>query len=258
MRPIWPIVRRIWITAGLGATAVFIVWSIVAYRANAEARAAAESDSAVRVTRADGVWRFVPGQTPASLTTLIFFPGALVDPRAYAPLARAVANAGYPVILVELPRRGAFGGADSPELESRIRSVLAEAKGGPVVVAGHSRGGVVVSQIAARNAALLSGIVIVGSSHPRDHDLSALAVPVTKIVGTRDGLASPSEVRHNAHLLPPHTRWIWIKGGNHSQFGWYGFQPLDRWPRVTASAQRATMIQGVLETIRRIDSGATR
>ncbi|MBA3890466.1 MAG: hypothetical protein H0X64_08040 [Gemmatimonadaceae bacterium] len=44
-------------------------------------------------------------------------------------------------------------------------------------------------------------------------------------VGTRDGLASPAEVRGNAGLLPAHTRWIWIEGGNHFQFGWYGFQP---------------------------------
>jgi pimeloyl-ACP methyl ester carboxylesterase len=183
-------------------------------------------------------------------TTLVFFPGALVDPRAYAPLARFVAAAGYPVVIVELPRRGAFGGADSPELAARIRSVLTPDSSARIVVGGHSRGAVVASRVAAENAAKLSGLAIIGSSHPRDHDLSSLRIPVTKIVGTRDGLATPREVRQNARLLPAQTRWIWIEGGNHSQFGWYGLQPLDRRPRINATRQRKEMIEGVLHLLR--------
>jgi len=250
-RRIWPIIRRVWITLGLAATAVFVVWSLVAYRATSEARAALRSDSLVAVERGEGVWRFQPGDTDTARASLVFFPGALVDPRAYAPLARAVAAAGHRAILVELPRRGAFGGAESPELRARIRNVLA-AEGGPAgfVVGGHSRGGVVASQVAATDPAGLSGLVLIGTSHPRDQDLSWLDIPVTKIVGTRDGLASPHEVRQNARLLPGHTRWIWIEGGNHSQFGWYGFQPMDRRPRTDAANQRRRMVKGVLELLR--------
>ena len=245
-RRLWPIIRRIWIAAGLGVTAVFVIWSLIAYRANGEARAAVPSDPLVGVARSDGIWRLTPAGAPARAPALVFFPGALVDPRAYLPLARAVAGAGHRVFLVELPRRGAFGGADSPELDARIRSALL-AQGGAVVVAGHSKGAVVASRVAADDPEGLSGLVIIGSSHPRDHDLSSLRIPVTKIVGTRDGLASPARVRENASLLPPQTRWLWIEGANHSQFGWYGFQPMDRRPRIDAATQRATMIQGVLD-----------
>ena len=87
-------------------------------------------------------------------------------------------------------------------------------------------------------------------------DLSSLTIPVTKIVGTRDGLATPDEVQQNAPLLPRHTRWVWIEGGNHSQFGWYGFQPLDRRPRVAASTQRSVMIQAVLDVLRNTRNAA--
>lgn len=256
-RRVWPIIRRIWITLGLGATAVFVAWSLVAYRANPEARDAATSDSLVTVEYADGVWRFRSNDVRAASTTFVFFPGALVDPRAYAPLARSVASAGYPAFVVELPRRGAFGGADAPELDARISSVLSsEVSCGRTVVGGHSRGAVVASRLASRDPDPLSGLVIIGSTHPRDHDLSSLSIPVTKVVGTRDGLASPDKVRQNAALLPSHTRWMWIEGGNHSQFGWYGFQPLDRRPRVDASVQRAAMLDGVLEILRDVDQGA--
>ncbi len=247
---LWPIIRRVWVTLGLTATAIFITWSLIAYRANPEGRRAAVSDSTVSVRYDEGIWRFEGASAPKE-PTLVFFPGSLVDPRAYAPLAKRVAAEGYRVVLVELPRRGAFGGADSPELRIRIDSILSSlGDSSGFVLGGHSRGAVVASTAASRQGSNLRGLILIGTTHPRDVDLSGLSIPVTKIVGTRDGLARPDDVRHNAGLLPPHTRWIWIEGGNHSQFGWYGFQPMDRRPRVDAAEQRAVMISGVLDLLR--------
>lgn len=253
IRKHWPLVRRAWITLGLTVTAVFIAWSLVAYRADPEAEAASATDDAVTVTYTDGIWQFHP-VTRSKSSTLIFFPGALVDPRAYAPLARSVAEAGYPVSLVELPRRGAFGGAESPELRTRIATALASTPDEhSVVVGGHSRGAVVASALSAREPGP-AGVVLIGTSHPRDVDLSTLDVPVTKIVGTRDGLASPEEVEQNASLLPAQTRWVWVAGGNHSQFGWYGFQPMDRRPGISAADQRRIMTQAVLDLLQSVES----
>ena len=186
---------------------------------------------------------------------LIFFAGALVDPVAYAPLTRAVAQAGFPAYLVPLPQRGAFGGADDPGLYARADSILGSGGGRAWVIGGHSRGGVVASTIAARRPSAIAGLILVGTSHPRDVDLSALAVPVTKIVGTRDGLASPEEVRGNAHLLPPTTEWTWVEGGNHSQFGWYGFQPGDRPARMEREEQHRLMIDAVVAALERVPAG---
>ncbi|MEO8201341.1 MAG: alpha/beta fold hydrolase [Gemmatimonadota bacterium] len=229
-----------------------MIWSLLAYRASSEAREAVLSNSLVSVSHQDGVWTFTPVQVHVKTTGFMFLPGALVDPRAYAPLARSMAEKGYRVALIELPRRGAFGGADSPEMNRRISTVF-NSVGLPRrwVVGGHSRGAVVASRVASQNQDV-AGLVIIGSSHPRDYDLSSLRVPVTKVVGTRDGLASPAEVRENAPKLPPQTRWVWIEGGNHSQFGWYGFQPMDRVARIDASDQRAIMIQEVAELLDRV------
>lgn len=253
----WPVIRRVWITVGLAVTAVFVVWSLIAYRANSVAREATAADHTVAVAYADGIWKFSPATGPIS-STLLFFPGALVDPRAYAPLARSVAEAGYQVLLVELPFRGAFGGAESPELRMRIAAALASIPDyRSVVVGGHSRGAVVASAFAAREPRL-AGVVLIGTSHPRDVDLSGLDVPVTKIVGTRDGIASPEKVEQNATLLPAQTRWVWVEGGNHSQFGWYGFQPTDRRSRIPAVEQRTIMTQSVLEFLQAVDSSHAR
>ena len=253
-RPLWPLIRRIWITLGIGATIVFAGWSLVAYRASAAARRALNTDDRVAVTREHDAWSFTPRAT-AQRTALVFFPGALVDPVAYAPLVRAAAEAGFPAHLIELPRRGAFGGADDPAVEQRLERVLT-GPGMPRqwVVAGHSRGAVVASRVAAERREGMDGLVVIGSSHPRDVDLSGLPVAVTKIVGTRDGLASPAEVEANRAKLPPGTRWVWVEGANHSQFGWYGFQPGDRRATITADSQRTVMVRAVLEALARASS----
>ena len=251
-RSLWRTVRRVWVTTGVSVTVGFIAWSLIAYRADGEARRAAVSDENVAVSHADGVWRY---QSPAAarMPHLIFFPGALVAPRAYAPMARVLTQKGYPVIVVELPRRGVFGGAESSALASRVESALRSvAASGKVVVGGHSRGAVVASAAAARHHSRLDGLVLIGSTHPRDVDLSGLKIPVTKIVGTRDGVAKPEAVKRNASLLPAHTRWIWVNGGNHSQFGWYGFQPMDRRARITPEKQRAIMIDAVASLLREV------
>ena len=247
---VWRWVKRIWIGAGLTATTVFVTWSLIAFRASEEARAAEQGDTVVRVERQNGLRRFEPLSGTPRDAGLLFFPGGMVDPTAYAPLARAAASAGHIVVILDLPRRGVFGGADDPELFERARSVM-RSRDGPRrwVVAGHSRGAVVASQLASERPRGMAGLVLIGTTHPRDVELSTLTIPVTKIAATRDGLARLAAVQANQHLLPASTRWVWIEGGNHSQFGWYGFQPGDWTAEIDALAQRRQMIEAILTAL---------
>jgi len=251
---LWLRIRRIWAVLGSAAFVIFTGWSVIAYRASSVAHAALQSDTLVQVTQTEDSWSFSPKGKRAPLTSLLFFPGALVSPVAYAPLARAVAIAGFSATILKLPRRGAFGGADDPRLFARARALMT-APGGPSawVVAGHSRGAVVATQLAAGRPKGLAGLVFIGSSHPRDVSLATLEIPVAKIVGTRDGLASPGEVNANRQQLPASTHWVWVEGGNHSQFGWYGFQPGDHFARIPASDQRAAMINAVVEMMHAVN-----
>jgi predicted alpha/beta-hydrolase family hydrolase len=244
---LWRRIRRIWVTLGLTVLVVFVAWSALAYRSSAVANRAAHTDPRVSVTHSEGAWFFKPTNATTMRTTgLLFFAGALVDPRAYAPMARAVAEAGFVAVIVELPRRGAFGGADDPALLVRARGIMRQSTDAMLwVVGGHSRGAVVACNLAAEGAPI-AGLVLVGTSHPRDVDLSRLSLPVTKIVGTRDGLASEEEVKANQVKLPPHTRWVWIEGGNHSQFGWYGFQPGDSRAHIPRATQQRVMTDAIL------------
>jgi pimeloyl-ACP methyl ester carboxylesterase len=249
VRRLWRIVRAIWITAGLTFTAVFVTWSLLAYRSSEDARAALQSGGGITIAHREGHWTFDPPE-PSS-TGLLFFAGALVDPVAYAPLARRIAEAGFPVLLVELPRRGAFGGADGPEVFARAR--LAAASRPRVrrwIVAGHSRGGVVAAQIVRDGFPGLAGAVLIGTSHPRDFSIAATTIPMTRVYGTRDTVADVEKLERTRANLPPSTRVIAIDGGNHSQFGYYGFQPGD-WPAtISRDAQQAITRTALLDALR--------
>ena len=264
-KTLWQRIRRIWVISGLLATIGFIGWCAIAYRASAEGEAAMSSNARVVVTDINGIVRFSPAsQAQTTPVGLLFFPGALVDPAAYAPLGQALAQAGYPVIMVPLPRRGAFGGADSPELlRTAVTAIHDDERAMQWVIGGHSRGAVVaarlVSQMASLGAGSMAGLLLVGTTHPRDVDLSSLKWPVTKIVGTRDGIAPLDKVEANRSLLPATTHWVRIEGGNHSQFGWYGFQPFDHFAAITRDSQHEQLIAAVIESLRRAaDAGPRR
>lgn len=60
--------------------------------------------------------------------------------------------------------------------------------------------------------------------------------------GTRDTVADVEKIVANRAKLPAAARMVPIAGGNHSQFGYYGFQ-LGDWPATIAreGQQRQTL-----------------
>jgi pimeloyl-ACP methyl ester carboxylesterase len=245
----WKRLRRFWVGFAIAATVAFAGWSLVAYRANEEARLAAMSGAGVDVTFEDGIWSFRPAKPDPNRASLVFFPGAFVDPVAYAPLMRAAAAEGHAAYLVELPRRGVLGGAEDPQVGARLQSLLGRAGLPRWWVAGHSRGAVIACQVADRAPAGLDGALLIGTTHPRDVDLSQSALDIVKIGGTHDGIARRQDAEANAARLPATTRWVWIAGANHSHFGWYGFQPGDWRADIPADSQRRLLIDAVLAAL---------
>jgi pimeloyl-ACP methyl ester carboxylesterase len=252
--PLWARIRRIWATVGTIALVAFTGWSALAFRASGQAKQALASDARAEVTRGEGVWRMDPRDQPPRRAGLVFFPGGLVDPAAYAPLVRAAAEAGFPAVLVELPRRGAFGGADDPRVFQRAHAAMAAtASVRSWVAAGHSRGGAVAARFASIAETSLAGLVLIGTSHPRDFSLAALTIPVVKVLGSRDCVADMEKSEANRRLLPPAARWIVIEGANHSQFGSYGFQPGDCFASIDRARQHAVTVEAMLEALRAAD-----
>ena len=249
-KTVWARVRRIWVRAGAVSLVVFPVWMLIAFRASSHARTALSSDQRAAVMRGADHWTFEPRAASAG-AGLVFFPGAIVDPVAYAPLLRDVAAAGYPAILVEVPRRGALGGADDPRVFDRARTAMRALRDTHEwVVAGHSRGGLIAATFARGEPSAFAGLVLIGTTHPRDFSLADAPLPVTKVYGTRDTVADVEKIMANRASLPPAARMIAIAGGNHSQFGYYGFQIGD-WPAtITREEQQRQTLAALLDVLR--------
>jgi hypothetical protein len=58
----------------------------------------------------------------------------------------------------------------------------------------------------------------------------------------------------NQRLLPAHTRWVEIKGGNHSQFGHYGHQLFDGKAAISRVEQQKVARSALLDAINQVES----
>lgn len=157
-------------------------------------------------------------------SSILFFPGALVQPEAYAPLALNLSKKGSDVYIQKIPFRIAItDNMEQAELEKAFKTIQSS-KNNKWFIAGHSRGGRVASNFVSKYPELLSGMILLGTSHPKEKNLTTLKFPVLKISASEDGLASPAEIDQFSSNLPPNTKFVMIDGGNHSQFGYYGYQ----------------------------------
>jgi pimeloyl-ACP methyl ester carboxylesterase len=243
-------IRRIWMGAGLAFMA-WLFWNAQAQGVDPELLRTGE---AIVVADSGPFLRFSP-RAPSSTSGLIFLPGAAIDPTAYVPLLRAVADAGHPAVLVRLPWRMAPTAGSQITVWERIAAVQAAEPGRRWLLAGHSRGAALSARFAGAHPDLLAGLVLIGTTHPKRGSLTSLAIPVTKIYGTRDCVADSASVLANASLLPPGTRWVRIEGANHRQFGWYGAQLGDCSATISREAQQTRTLEVLRTVLDSIDAG---
>ncbi len=205
------------------------------YPAVEPALAAMQSDASVTVAESPTEIVLTPAATGDS-TGVLFQPGALVDPRAYAAVLRPLAVSGHTVVIAKQPFGIAFlatGALDA------ARSDHPEVIGW--VVGGHSLGGTVAAleaDAAASDASSPAVGLLLFASYPASDISSTLTVPATSISGTRDGLATPAKIDASRATLPPGTLFTVIDGASHAQFGDYGKQPGDGTPTIDQDEAR--------------------
>lgn len=232
------------------AAAAFVVWASTPLGPMPEALAALESDAVVQVT-AEPWYTFQPTDA-ASSTGLIIYPGGRVDPRSYAPTARAIAAQGYPVVIVPMPLNLAVFGADRA---ADVIAALPEVE--RWAMAGHSLGGAMAASFASDSPQAVNGLALWAAYPAGGADLSGRAgLAATSIYGTADGVAAVEDVLGGAPLLPPDTVWVPIDGGNHAQFGWYGPQSDADVATISREAQQAQIVAATLAVLEQIDSAS--
>jgi pimeloyl-ACP methyl ester carboxylesterase len=236
-------IRRIW----LSAATIFMVWLVWNAQSHGVAAELLQSGPTLAVTKDDEMTVFMPAGITPEDPALVFLPGGGVDPDAYVPLLRRIAESGVPVALVRLPWRMAFSEAAKTETWARVQRARTRVGAARrLILSGHSRGAALAGGFAFAHAQDLSGLIMIGTTHPRDHNLSALMIPVLKIAATRDCVADLDATEANAHNLPATTTWVVIEGGNHAQFGYYGTQLGDCSADITRDAQQNQTFGAIL------------
>ena len=210
--------------------------------ANGVSEAVFQSNTEVRVVQTSDMLTFTPTQPYKKV--VIFYPGALVDPDAYAPLCRKIAQDGHQAILCKMPWRLATKGYRKIKETGVLNDPAKQ-----YVLMGHSQGGKMAAQFVYENPGLIHQLVLLGTTHPRDIDLSASEIPMMKIYGSNDGVARVGKVERNKSKLPRTTKYVLIEGGNHSQFGYYGFQLGDSEASITREEQHQRILKNVLAFI---------
>jgi pimeloyl-ACP methyl ester carboxylesterase len=224
----------------------FVFWAETPLGPMPEALAALQTDGAVRVVT-DPWLEFWPQDRQPS-GGVILYPGGRVDPRSYAPAARALAEAGYLAVIPPMPLNLAFFDAAAaadviaayPQIETWI-------------VGGHSLGGVAAATFVAGNAGLADGLFFWASYPTGDALTGNTETAVTSIYGTNDGVTTLQDIDASRANLPANTRWVEIAGGNHAQFGWYGDQPGDGQAAISRPEQQEQVIAAMTEMLEMLE-----
>ena len=237
-------ILRVLGTAAAVGLAVTLLW-LRPMLATPAAIEALHSDDKVTVT--DTWWETTYEPTTPPSAALVFYPGARVDPRAYARLARAVAEHGYRVIVPKCPLDLALlctSAADNYVTEDI-----------PWAVGGHSLGGVEASKYAAASNTV-DGLVLWGA-WPLTDLSNRGELLVASISGSEDGLSTPQKIDAHRDLLPPTTTFTEIQGSIHSYFGDYGQQAGDGQATIGREAAQEQIVAATVDLLDQISRPTT-
>ena len=245
------VLRTLWAITGLA----FLLWLALSYQSRGFPATVLQSDGTVTVEQASTHISFLP-TARQSMTGLLFYPGGMVDPKAYAPLARRLAENGFAVYIVKLPLRSAPLPGQETQVMDSTRQIMAT--NGAVqhwVLGGHSRGGAIAARFVAAAPDLFAALILIGTSHPKEaaFDLSTSGLPVLKIYATQDGLASVAEIEETSRFLPKETTWVRIEGGNHAQFGYMGTLLGDQRATISRAEQQTQTATAILSLLTLVD-----
>ena len=159
----WKVFRVVWIFAGITVT----YWFFDSFNAKGVGPLTMASNATLEVIESDETIVFKPRQASADVG-LLFFHGGGVEPVAYAPLIRAVAEQGYLATIIKLPYR--FAPHDIHQYDAINRAKNFIKKNSQVnqwLIAGHSKGAKLAALFIDANPNAVDALILIGTSHPR-------------------------------------------------------------------------------------------
>jgi hypothetical protein len=240
------------------------------------------SGRAKRKPDAYDVYFPVPSSDTTNTVGMLFYPGALVNHTAYAPMAAALSDKGILVVVLSLePIRFIADLETNQQLAKQAMSDLASSGVDEWVLAGHSAGAMTALNIA--NAAeanpnpnpsfgrvVACGIAEFGLAKVA-YKLRNSPVKVLLLNATEDGVIEQSSPKAKEEFLtkflpPPdkgsakggRTTCVTIEGGNHAGFAHYGPQSMDGVRTISLEDQQRQLVDYTSEFLSSVEGSSER
>lgn len=210
--------------------AVCMIYLSVFYHAGDAAQTAMNGNEKVSVHKIDGGYLF---DGPSDSKAIIFYPGAKVESTAYAPLLLKLSEEGFDCFLTDMPFNMPVFGINAADI------FIFNYQYDTWIIAGHSLGGSIAVEYANSHQDIIDGIILLASypSTKLDNHLKLCSV-----YGSKDGVLSLSRYESGKKYWPEQSGEVIIEGGNHAQFGDYGFQDRDNPADITAEEQQTCTV----------------
>jgi len=175
---------------------------------------------------------------PGEDNAIVFYPGAKVEFTAYAPLMYKLAEKGIDTFLVKMPYNFAFFNANA------ANKIIKNNNYNNWYISGHSLGGVVISSQKYDN---IKGIIFLASYPNKKIPDNIKALCIT---GDQDGVINLDKYNKNGEKYwNNNTKGVFIEGGNHANFAYYGKQKGDMVATIAKEEQIDTTIELIMDFI---------
>ncbi|MGE6630207.1 alpha/beta fold hydrolase [Bacillus sp. NPDC077027] len=216
----------------------FYIWSRFTYGPSPELK---KQINLEQIHQTKNVYTFTAQNSD---TGIILYPGAKVEPLAYAYLANTFMKEGYSVFIPKMPFSFAiFDTNKAHDIMHDNKSIK------HWYIGGHSLGGAAASMYAEKHEKQLDGLFFL-ASYPASDQLRDASFQVLSISGEKDGLATKDKIDQSKENLPHQTKYHEIIGGNHAQFGLYGEQKGDHAATIPAITQQKEIIDTMLHWLK--------
>lgn len=159
---------------------------------------------------------------------IIFYPGAKVEAESYLPILSKLRDRGFTTVLVKMPFNMAIFNVNAADKIIKDNSDIKY-----WYIAGHSMGGAMASSYAAKNQEKVEGLILLGSyiygDYPEERALT--------IYGSLNQSVE-DKINYTKNIVE-------IEGGNHAQFGNYGFQKGDLEATISAVEQQDISVDAI-------------
>lgn len=160
----------------------------------------------------------------------IFYPGGKVEETAYAPILNRLSGEGITCVLIKMPFHLAVFDVNAADgIIEQFPEITSWYMGG------HSLGGAMASSYAVEHSEEVAGLILLAAYPVNKSD-----IPAVIIYGSEDKVL-------NRDKLKGLTGLVEIQGGNHAQFGNYGFQKGDGTASISDEEQQIETVQAIVD-----------